>query len=179
MRFSGTLVEFILAFAAVLETLSIVHASDCTTPSFAPTMSFPVGSDSASLTTGDFNNDDWIDLAVANWGTSTGPANGSISVLIGNGDGSFRPATNYAAGSVLFCVATGDFSRDGKLDLVTGGSSGTWIMLGNGDGSFQIATLVEARPGVAYIVIGDFNRDGKADVMTANYISGERSNLLS
>jgi hypothetical protein len=62
---------------------------------------------------GDFNGDGIPDLVTAN------QFSGSVSVLLGNGDGSFRPHVDYAVGSPPFSVAVGDFNGDGIPDLVT------------------------------------------------------------
>ena len=65
-----------------------------------------------SVAVGDFNGDGALDLVVANRFSN------NVSVLLGNGDGTFRTAVNYAAGSSPLSVAVGDFNGDGVLDLV-------------------------------------------------------------
>jgi hypothetical protein len=67
------------------------------------------------------NGDGVLDLAVANSGSS------NASILLGNGDGTFRAAANYATGANPRSVAAGDFNGDGKLDLVTANSGGTSV----------------------------------------------------
>jgi hypothetical protein len=116
---------------------------------------------------GDFNGDGKLDLAVANNGPfiSTTPSN--VSILLGNGDGTFQPAVNYNAGVHPHSLVVGDFNRDGKLDLavVNHTSLGTVnILLGNGDGTFQAAVnhLVGSWP--QFITSVDFNQDGKLDL---------------
>jgi hypothetical protein len=76
-----------------------------------------------SLAVGDFDGDGSLDLAVVN------PASNSVSVLLGNGDGSFQAAQNYAVGSPLDSVAVGDLNGDGKLDLAVAGSGGVSVLL--------------------------------------------------
>ena len=62
------------------------------------------------MAVGDFNGDGKLDLVVAN------RASNNVSVLLGNGNGTFQAAVNYAAGSKPRSVAVGDFNGDGKLD---------------------------------------------------------------
>ena len=87
-----------------------------------------------SVAVGDFNGDGKADLAVAN---STAD---NVSVLLGNGNGTFQAAVNYGAGSDPYSVAVGDFNGDGKADLaVANCSSSVSVLLGNGNGTFQAA----------------------------------------
>jgi hypothetical protein len=92
----------------------------------------------------------------------------SVSVLLGNGDGTFQTHVDSAI-TYASVMAVGDFNRDGKADLAfaTGGVS---ILLANGDGTFRkqvdYATGQDIVTGVA---VGDFNGDGKPDVVATNY----------
>jgi hypothetical protein len=101
--------------------------------SFRVAQNYATGSGAISVAMGDFNGDGHPDLAVANSGTSPG-YKGTVSILLGKGDGTFQAAQSYALGGYVSSVAVGDFNGDGKLDLVT--SVGT-LLLGNGDGTFQ------------------------------------------
>jgi hypothetical protein len=140
---------------------------------FAVTSLPNVGADPASVAIGDFNGDGRADLAVAN-------AGGSLSILLGNGDGTFRAAGSFAAGAGAYSVAVADFNGDGKADLAvtsfSGGSVG--ILLGNGDGTFQpvMNNPVGTKP--QSVVVGDFNGDGKADLAVTNFYGGNLSVLL-
>src|SRR5579883_3121059 len=78
----------------------------------APT--FPVGNNPVSQAVGDFNSDGHADLAVINQNSNT------VSVLLGSGNGSYGPKTDYATGTTPTSVVVGDFNGDGKLDLATG-----------------------------------------------------------
>ena len=90
------------------------------------------------MATADLNGDGRLDLAIANLDS------GNISVLLGNGDGTFRAAANYPAGLNSEYVTVGDFNGDGIADLAVanyGPSSATGgnlsILYGNGNGSFR------------------------------------------
>jgi hypothetical protein len=121
------------------------------------------------LTVGDFNGDGHLDAAVGHSGDS------KISVLLGNGDGSFQAPTMYSSGFSFpesLYVTAGDFNHDGKLDLVVGGS-GVSILLGNGDGTFQPATVFASSGTWFWLVAADFNGDGNLDLAA----SGESSSV--
>ncbi len=137
-------------------------------------MNYDAGSGPDSVAVGDFNGDGKPDLAVANYG------DGTVSVLLGNGDGTFQAAVSYGAGSGPASVAVGDFNGDGKADLVVANSTdGTVsVLLGNGDGTFQAAVNYGAGSGPASVAVGDFNGDGKADLVVGNCNDGVVSVLL-
>jgi hypothetical protein len=143
---------------------------------------FAAGSRSQSVVVGDFNGDDSLDLAVANAGTSPYFGDGSVSVLLGNGDGSFLGRRNYPAGISPSSVAVGDFNGDGSLDLAVTdfNSNQLSVLLGNGDGAFltsPVRYIVGIGPNSA--AVGDFNGDGLPDLAVANYYSNDVSILLN
>jgi hypothetical protein len=113
---------------------------------------------------GDFNGDGLLDLAVANYGPSP-----SVSVLLGNGDGTFQTARNFAAGGYPRSVAVGDFNGDGVLDLaVANPFANVSVLLGNGDGTFQAPRSFPAGDTPWPVAVGDFNGDGLPDLAVAN-----------
>jgi hypothetical protein len=127
------------------------------------------GSQPAGIAIGDFNNDGKADLATANSGTNT------VSVLVGNGDGTFAAHVDYPVGATPYAVAVGDFNADGRQDLVAvNQSSSTYsILLGNGDGTFQTASSSAVTLGSKPVVaVGDFNRDGIEDLAIGNASTG-------
>jgi len=126
----------------------------------------------SSIAVGDFNTDGKLDLVVANE-LSMGPnnyTNGSVSVLLGNGDGTFRSAVNYGAGVSPDSVAVGDVNGDGKLDLVVAnqGSANVSMLLGNGDGTFQAAVNYSTGEYPFSVALGDLNGDGQPDLAVGN-----------
>jgi hypothetical protein len=111
----------------------------------------------------------------------TPPDASTITVLLGNGDGSFKPQVNYPGCTIGSAVQIllADFNRDGHTDIALGcsdrknanlnnGNGGTngglVIILGNGDGTFQAPTLYPTGD-VAGIAMGDFNSDGLIDIV--------------
>jgi hypothetical protein len=124
---------------------------------------------------GDFNGDGVPDLAVTNSGPRT------VSVLLGNGDGTFRTAFNCPVGAAPTCVAVGDFDRDGILDLVVNNNvaSGTVsVLMGNGDGTFRAAGSYAAGISASAVAVADLNGDGILDLAVANGGSNNVSVLL-
>jgi hypothetical protein len=93
--------------------------------SFNPATSFPVGTNPQDVVTADFNNDGKPDLATSSYDDATG--DGSVSVLLGNGNGSFQPARTFATGPYTFALTAGDFNADGKIDLATAINGGSEI----------------------------------------------------
>jgi hypothetical protein len=144
---------------------------------FQAQVSYPAGPSPVSLAAADFGNNGKVDLVTANANDCNNPpcGPGSVSVLLGNGDGTFQPHTDYGAGLVPSSVAVGDFRSNGKLDLAVAnnGSSSVSILLGNGDGTFQpqvsylTASMIANQPNPQEIAIGDFNQDGKPDLAIA------------
>ena len=102
--------------------------------SFLAAVNYGAGT-TLSVAVGDFNGDGKADLAVANYRSS------NVSVLLGNGNGTFQAAVNYGAGTYPHSVAVGDFNGDGKPDLAVAnyGSNNVSVLLGNGNGTFQTA----------------------------------------
>jgi predicted nucleotidyltransferase len=128
-----------------------------------------------SLAVGDVNGDSKLDVVVVNQCSNTCP-NGSVGVLLGNGDGTFQAAVMYSGGGAR-SVTVGDVNGDNKLDvLVTNQCDGSncdigsvGVLLGNGDGTFQSAVFYGSGGYRAVsVALGDVNGDGKPDVLVAN-----------
>jgi FG-GAP-like repeat/FG-GAP repeat len=143
--------------------------------SFTPTStSLDIGAVPESIAAGDLNGDGVLDLIVANNDSDCRGQNclrGSVTVLMGNGDGTFTafPALNLS--SMPRGLALGDFNGDGKLDVIAGGDSriggGEFtrtltFLLGNGDGTFKAS--YQSFAGSFALSAGDFDGDGKLDL---------------
>jgi hypothetical protein len=147
--------------------------------SFSAPVSYAAGAAPVSMISGDFNNDGHADVLTTNYP-------GSVSTLLGHGDGTFgapiSTAIGYAPGSPFTgsqagTSAVGDFNGDGWLDVeVASGTTGV-TLLGNGDGTFQAPLTNVLGSSPARISTGDVNGDGYADVLAAN-TSGTVSVLL-
>jgi len=85
---------------------------------FQPQLVYAVGLDPFWLTAADFNADGNLDLAVVNANCFSSPCPpGSVSLLLGNGDGTFQPHVDYRFGDYAFADAAGDLSGEGGADL--------------------------------------------------------------
>jgi len=127
------------------------------------------------IATGDLNGDGKLDLVV----TGSNDAD-AVSVLLGNGDGTFQAPVNYPTGQYPNSVAVGDFNNDGKLDLAVAnvGTNDVSVLLGNGDGTFQAAVQYGAGSAPSPVAVGDFNGDGNLDLAVGNVQSDNVSVLL-
>jgi uncharacterized protein (TIGR03437 family) len=134
---------------------------------------FSVGSSPSFLLAADFNRDGNLDLAVVNSGFIFMDNNpGSISILLGKGDGTFRPAENLSVSATIWpnSVSTGDFNQDGIPDLIVSAATENFnwtlvVFIGNGDGTFKPGVLIPTEFGAETTIVADFNGDGKPDLM--------------
>jgi hypothetical protein len=113
----------------------------------------------------DFNGDGKLDIVTVN--------NGTLTLLLGNGDGTFMTGVSSVTSFSPGAVVVGDFNGDGKADLAvsSGVSDALVVLLGNGDGTFTESSpsaIVDTTSGIGPIVVGDFNGDGKSDVAVTN-----------
>jgi hypothetical protein len=146
---------------------------------FRPSVIYNTGDEGAnSVAIGDLNGDGKPDLVVGNsYGCATCDTS-TLSVLLGNGDGTFQPPVNYSSGgSYVDSVAIADLNGDGIPDLVVANgyqcvgclNGGVGVLLGNGDGTFQPAASFDSGGYfAASVVIADLNGDGKPDLAVAN-----------
>src|SRR5579862_4580738 len=143
-----------------------------------------------SAAVADLNGDGKLDLVVANQQQSRNLQAGSISAMLGKGNGTFKNPVTYSSGAPSTFgshVAVGDVNGDGKLDLVvattgTGCGSGcppglVGVLLGNGNGTFKKAKTYKTGgfDAIGWVVIADVNGDKKPDLIVANYCASSCS----
>ena len=134
---------------------------------FQAGVSYSVDRDPLSIAVGDFNGDGKMDLAVAS--AEGGPNyTGTVSILLGNGDGTFQPVVTYPVLCGASAVVVADFNGDGIADVASTSVYGVFlpgvsVLLGNGDGTFR-NDFNFASGGGETLAVADFNSDGVPDL---------------
>jgi hypothetical protein len=140
--------------------------------SFQPARTYPLPPIAYSVAVGDFTGNGIPDLAVTSFGSIANNYNdGSVSVLLGAGDGTFQLAGTYVVGALAESVAVADFTRSGNLDLAVENETDrsnlngrVSLLLGNGDGTFQDPQNYNVSRYTYKLIAGDFNRDSFPDL---------------
>ena len=140
---------------------------------FEKAISLQIDAHCTDVAVGDFNRDGRLDLVTVN-SPAQGLFQGTVSILLGRGNGRFRPAKTFLAGDP-WSVAVDDFNRDGIEDLITADANpdNISVLFGNGDGSFQPPQFFPTGEFPIRIELGDFDRDGAPDAVTFNEESGD------
>jgi FG-GAP-like repeat/FG-GAP repeat len=158
----------------ILLLLSLLNRSaQAATFGFQPAVTYNVGTAPAAIAAGDFNGDGKMDLAVMNAGNAGSSDPGSVSILIGNGDGTFKAAMNFSGCKNCADIAAGDFNADGKSDLALlrrgdpsiGDNGDVTIFISNGDGSFRKGPLITPGKNPFSIIVSDVNADHRPDLI--------------
>ena len=126
--------------------------------------------------TADFNNDGNLDLAVADW------LSGTVSVLLGNGDGTFQKPIKFSNPGPV-AIAAGDFNEDGNTDLAVVEFGGTGysvlaLYLGGGDGKFRAGAKYRLGIQTSFLTLADFNGDGHLDVAAPDSGNGINGSVM-
>jgi len=150
-----------MGWAWLLGGLLPVHAQNLT---YTPTPINSVGRAPQAMTVGDFNGDGLLDLATVN------STSDDVSVLIGNGNGTFRSAVSFGVGKIPLAVVSQDMDRDGILDLVVALSGVDQVVMlkGDGEGFFKINGSQTSGKGTTFLAASDVDGDGWSDVIAIN-----------
>jgi hypothetical protein len=159
----------VVAFTFFLLTISGEAAI-----TFHPANNYSVGNGPTAVAVADLNGDGKPDLVSANHGSN------SVSILLGNGDGTFQAAKNFPAGNsaLTFGIAVGDFNGDGNPDVaILVPPNGTTpaevrILMGNGDGTLQAPIVTTLSAQETIVACADVNGDKKTDLL-ANITSAD------
>ncbi len=126
-----------------------------------------------SLSLGDFNSDNKLDVAVIGDG---------VRLMLGNGLGGLASAgPAIAVGQAPIFLDKGDFNGDSKLDLAVANnsSSDVSILFGDGAGSFQVVDTVRVGPAPREVLVADLDGSGKPDIVSSNFDANTISVLLN
>ncbi|MYH02683.1 MAG: hypothetical protein F4142_08935 [Nitrospira sp. SB0675_bin_23] len=131
---------------------------------FTPVLSASVGAHPEGLTVGDFNEDGHLDIATAN------SESDDVSILLGNGNGTFRSGYSFGVGQSPMFLSTGDLDRDGKLDLAVAetGADRVVVLLGKGNGFFQDPVPYPSGKGPTFLSLSDLDGDDDQDMVVVN-----------
>ncbi len=163
----------------ILIALTSVALSNAATL-YAPPKLYSAGAiGTSSVVLADVNRDGKLDVVLANSGCNQQgfcPQLGSVAILLGNGDGSFRTAATYPTSGIATSLAVADLNGDGLLDIAVAsqcrttcnGEGSVDVMLGKGDGTFQSAIGYPSGGLASSVAIADVNGDGKADLLLTN-----------
>lgn len=135
-----------------------------------------VGYSPNAIALADVNRDRKLDIVTANYFAST------VSVVLGNGDGTFKPEKHFMVGPTPQGLTIVDVNGDQRLDIVTGGfglpEMSATVLLGRGDGTFRQAKSFSAGEAINDVGVADLNGDGAKDVVTAGFVNRDVTVLL-
>jgi Bacterial Ig-like domain (group 3)/FG-GAP-like repeat len=154
--------------AADIVAILLGNGDGTFTPSTAATS--PTGSNPVAIAVADFNGDGIPDLAIGN--APQDGSSGNVTILLGNGNGTFTAAASPATPSGVSAIAVADFSGDGKADIAVANGLTLTMLKGKGDGTFTSSTITPSAGSFGInnlIIIGDFNGDGKPDMAFSGY----------
>jgi len=160
--FAGSQIIVHAAGGAIVPTVPPVN--------FAAPVNYTVGTLPFANAVGDFNGDHILDVAVVNFNSN------NVSVLLGNGDGTFEASVNYTVGTEPSAITVADLNNDGVADIAVADEIGKTIAVlinkADGSGTFKPAVLYPAGQAPRGIVAGDLRNIGIMDLVVANNLGG-------
>jgi hypothetical protein len=160
----GALVRTLAPALGLVAALGCVQKDSYVPPDlFYLFATYQVGKNPTSVGTADFNQDGFTDLITTNI------ANNSLSLLFGNGDGTFKEQVQIEAAKEPRALAINDYNGDGRVDLAVAcsGSDQVAVFLGLANGTFGLGQRYTVNKTPVSIATGDFNGDQKADLVVA------------
>jgi hypothetical protein len=152
------------AHAPASSAIRLQTVNPSTGSGFRAAAKYDGGPGPSAVAIADFNKDGRVDLVTVN------SAANAITVLLGQGDGTFGPGINYSVGAAPGSVVAADFNNDGKPDIAVANQDGSdvSVLLNNDNGIFgaQVRYATGAAPRSLWL--GDFNGDGKTDLLVLN-----------
>jgi FG-GAP-like repeat len=147
---------------------------------FGVPVKYAIGASPFAMIAADLRKNGHVDLITVNMPNGTDQP-GTVSVLLGNGNGTFKTHVDYSVGDYPEGVVAGDFNDDGKVDLAIPNrfDNTVSILYGTGSGTFQPQVLVDVGSGPSSISSGDFNGDGRTDLIASCVGDGTVSVLLN
>ena len=156
------------------KTVSVLLGNGDTT--FNARTDYDVGAGPYGIVTVDLNQDGKLDIATINsYGQTT-----NVSVLLGNGNGTFQNKVDYACTGSLVSnrILAADLNGDNKPDLVSVNDKGATVFLGNGDGTLKSPVVYGSTTFASSLEVADFNADNKLDLAVSSY-GASASGLVS
>ncbi len=135
---------------------------------FALEAEYAISLAAGSVALADVNSDGKLDIVAAanDVQAATNPA---VSVLLGNGDGTYGGELKLTIASRVSSIATADLNGDNMADIVATTEAGmVSVLLATGDGQFAAPVDYTAEHPPVSVAVGDVNRDGKLDIVVAN-----------
>ena len=147
---------------------------------FGAPIKYATGASPFTMIAADLRNNGLVDLITVNMPNGIDQP-GTVSVLLGNGNGTFKAHVDYSVGDYPEGVVAGDFNDDGEVDLAISNrfDNTISILYGTGSGTFQPQVLVDVAAGPTSISGGDFNGDGRRDLIASRLGAGVVSVLLN